>query len=336
QLAGDPGGQGHETGADERERDLAPPADGPAERVVDEPGEDDPGETDADRLPVREVGDGGIDEPGVRVEVVEDDEQGETREPGRVRLPLEPVEGLGHLGRREPVLLRVVETAPVDAPELAGAPGVRVLTTLRWAQREVETDEVERGADPRDPRDHVEHPKKDVEGVSQVRVQRSFAIATSSRHPVSSSSSREQVMRSRSTSRISDLGLRSTNTTNRKPKRRSYWVLSVARSTRTQGLVSLPCSAAERAERPLVCPIAGCAPSASTFSSSLISARTAWAFARGSSTAASRSTSRVRPSKSSESSSILSCRGNSRIRTAKRATGRGNARLRGRSRARRG
>ena len=49
----------------------------------------------------------------------------------------------------------------------------------------------------------MEHPQEDVEDVSQVRIHRSLAIATSSRQPVSSSSSRVRPIRSRSTVRIS-------------------------------------------------------------------------------------------------------------------------------------
>ena len=176
-----------------------------------------PAEAERDRLPLREVGGVAVDEPEARVEVVEDDHEREAREPGRVRLPLEPVEWLGHLGRGEPVLLRVVEPAAVDAPELARDAGVGVLGRFGGSQREVEPDEVERRADPRDPGGHVEHPQEDVEDVPQVRVHRSLAIATSSRQPVSSSSSRVRAIRSRSTSRISRFGRPATKTTKRKP-----------------------------------------------------------------------------------------------------------------------
>src|SRR5512146_2982289 len=71
---------------------------------------------DRDALSRREVGDALVDQEGGCVREVDDDEEREAGEPGRVRLPLEPVEGLRHLRRREPVLLRVVEPAAVDAP----------------------------------------------------------------------------------------------------------------------------------------------------------------------------------------------------------------------------
>ncbi len=195
ELAGAPRGEGDETGPDHGKRHLAALSDRAAENVVDDPCERDSGDAQSDRLPLVEIGRVPIHQSQARVEVVEDDHQREAREPRRVRLPLEPVERLGHLGRREAVLLRVVEAAAVDAPELAGDARLRVLLPLRRAQREVEADEVERRADPRDPGDHVEHPQEDVEDVSQVRVHRSLAIATSSRQPVSSSSSRVFAMR---------------------------------------------------------------------------------------------------------------------------------------------
>ena len=217
QLPRAPGRQSHEPRADDRERDLAPLPDGAAEDVVDDPGERDPGDAERDRLPLVEICGVAVHEPQPGIEVVEDDHEREAREPRRVRLPLEPVERLRHLGRREAVLLRVVEPAAVDAPELAGDARLRVLLAFRRAEGEVEADEVERRADPCDPRDHVEHPQEDVEDVSQVRVHRSLAIATSSRQPVSSSSSCVFAMRSRSTSRISAFGRPFTKTTNRKP-----------------------------------------------------------------------------------------------------------------------
>ena len=130
---------------------------------------------------------------------------------------LNQCKGSGISRGSEPVLLRVVEPTAVDAPELARDAGLGILGSLRGAQREVEPDEVEGGADPCDPGDHVEHPQDDVEDVSQVRIHRSLAIATSSRQPVSSSSSRVRPSRSRSTSRISAFERRFTKTTKRNP-----------------------------------------------------------------------------------------------------------------------
>ena len=75
-------------------------------------------------------------------------------------------------------------------------------------------------------------------------------------------------------------------------------------------------SAAERAESARA-PIAGWASSTSFFSSSVSCAATSRARPSGFSRTASRSTKRVRPSKSAASSSTLSCRGSSRTRTTR-------------------
>ena len=101
-----------------------------AEEVVDDPCQRDPGNAQRDRLPLVEVRCIAIDEPQSGVEVVEDDHEREARQPRRIRLPLEPVERLGHLGRSEPVLLRVVEPAAVNAPELACDARLGVLLRL--------------------------------------------------------------------------------------------------------------------------------------------------------------------------------------------------------------
>ena len=116
---------------------------------------------------------------------------------------------LGQHAGRDLVLLRVVEAAAVDAPVLAGDACVAVGALVHRREAEVEPDEVERRADPGDPGDHVQEPQAEVGDVLQVvRVHRSLAISTSSRTPVSSSSSRVRASRSRSTSRISAFGRR--------------------------------------------------------------------------------------------------------------------------------
>ena len=217
ELARTPGGKRDEPRPDDRERRLAALPDGPAEDVVDDPRERDPADAERDRLPLVEIGDARVDQADARIEVVQDDEERESREPRRVRLPLEPVQRLRHLGGRKAVLLRVVEATAVDTPELACDSSFDVLSPLRRTEREIESHEVEGGADPRDPGDHVEHSQDDVEDVSQVRIHRSLAIATSSRQPVSSSSSRERPSRPRSTSRMSAFERRFTNTTKRNP-----------------------------------------------------------------------------------------------------------------------
>ena len=248
--------------------DLAPLADRPAEHVVDEPREREAADESAIACHVVEVGHRRIDEPHVRVEVVEDDEQREAREPRRVRLPLEPVERLGHLAPARG------GTSASGRGRRRGRPRTRRRrppprrSRLRRPQRQVEPDEVEGRADPRDPRDDVEHPEADVEDVSQVRVHRSLAIATSSRQPVSSSSSRVRARRSRSTWRISRFG-RPVDEDDEAEAELLLVDLVQVRELGEDGRVGVGALLLRRAPESRFAPIAGCALSASSFSSSL-------------------------------------------------------------------
>jgi hypothetical protein len=152
-----------------REHEL-PAAERSAEDVVDDPGGRKQADARADRLPLAQGRDVPVDEIRLRVRVVEDDEEREAREPGGVRLPLEPVERLGEPLGRDPVLLDVVEAAAVHRPVLATDSAVFVLAPPGRLEREVEVDEVERGSDPRDPGDHVQPADGEVQPVAQVRV----------------------------------------------------------------------------------------------------------------------------------------------------------------------
>ena len=202
---------------DDRKRDLTPLTDRSAEHVVDDPREREPGHRERDRRPVGEVGGVGIDQPHAGVEVVEDDHQREPGEPGRVRLPLEPVQRLGHLGGREAVLLRVVEAAAVDAPELAGDARVGVLASSSAGAARG------RAGRSRRTRRSTRSPRSRGASAGGRRGRlsgtgpRSLAIATSSPQPVSSSSSR--VFADPVAEHLEDLrfGRPSTKTTNRKP-----------------------------------------------------------------------------------------------------------------------
>ena len=190
--------------------------------VVEDPRGAEPEQAERDRRPRGDVPNGRVDQVGLRVEVVEDDEQCEPGEPGRVRLPLEPVQRLRELARGDRELRDPVEAAAVDLPRLAADAVVDIPLLPRPPEVVVERDEVERGADPDDPCDDVEPPDQQVEPVVPVRVDqrcchRSFAIATSSPIPVSSSSSRDRSRRSLSTGRISARERPSTKTTKRKP-----------------------------------------------------------------------------------------------------------------------
>ena len=79
ELARTPGGERDEPRPDDRERRLAALPDGPAEDVVDDPRERDPADAERDRLPLVEIGDARVHQADARVEVVEDDEQRESR-----------------------------------------------------------------------------------------------------------------------------------------------------------------------------------------------------------------------------------------------------------------
>ncbi len=214
------GGDRGERDEDGREDEVVP--EHAAETVVDEPGdgEECDREHDAPRL-----AEARLDEVDVGVDVVEDAHQREAREPRRVRLPLEPVEGLRQRLRRDLELLDEVEATAVDFPRLAPDAGLDVLRLRRRVEMVVESHEVERRPDPDDARDHVEPAEQEVEPVDQVRIngdghprlQRSVAIATSSAIAVSSSSSRGRSRRSWSTGTISRRGRPLTKTTKRKP-----------------------------------------------------------------------------------------------------------------------
>src|SRR5262249_31253342 len=120
--------------------------------------------------------------------------------------------------------------AAVHLPELAADSVLRVFPLLREPERLVEKHEVERRPDPGDRGDHVQPAEEQVEPVAPVGVerehteraahpvsQRSRAIATSSRQPVSSSCSSAFPILSRRTSRTSRFERPATKTTNRKP-----------------------------------------------------------------------------------------------------------------------
>ena len=203
------------------EQELPIPQD-PAEGVVDDPGESEEPNADRDQPAHAQVGDAPVDEVRVRVEVVEDDEEREPAQPGRVRLPLEPVQRFRELLRRNLVLLHAVEPAAVDLPRLAGDSSTVLSGPTQMA---VERDEVEGRSDPDDARNDVQPPQEQVEPLPEVRVgeqrhrfcHRSRAIATSSLSPVSSSSARVRPRRSRRIGTIALFGRLSTNTTKRKP-----------------------------------------------------------------------------------------------------------------------
>ena len=294
--------------------------------VVDEPGEREPGRRQRHRLPGAEVGDGRVDEPRVGVEPVEDDEQREAGEPGRVRLPLEPVQVLGQLAAARPC------TSASGRSRRRGRPSTRrrrpPSAPAGGAQAEVEPDEVEGRADPGDPGDDVQEPQDEVGEVSQVvRVHRSLAIAQSARRPVSSSSPAcaRAARAAPAAARRACGRRRRRRTRSRSGARTPRSGAPAPRAPRARRRAAPPrarrCAGASRARRPDR-PRAARAPPPRRRPS-------------GSARAASSSTSRVRPENSGVSSATLSCRGSSRTSRGRRAAGRGSGRRRGRPRARR-
>ena len=173
ELAREPGDGDDEQRGRDRDAEVVPQE--PAGELVDEQAAEQEQRRSADRLPGRQVGDGRVDQPCLGVRPVEEDEQREAGEPRRVGLPLEPVQRLREDARGDLVLLRVVEAAAVHAPVLAGDALVEVGALGGRRQSEVEADEVERRADPRDPGDHVQEAEDEVGDLPQVvRVHRSL------------------------------------------------------------------------------------------------------------------------------------------------------------------
>src|SRR5581483_9980534 len=117
---------------------------------------------DRDRLPAGEVGDRRVDERGAGMDEEDDDEEGEAREPRRVRLPLEPVERLRERPRGDAELLDAVEAAAVDLPRLPRDAARAVALVGGRREVVVERDEVERRPDPRDRREHVQPAEEQV------------------------------------------------------------------------------------------------------------------------------------------------------------------------------
>ncbi len=128
-----------------------------AQRVVEDPAHQQRTQAHADRLQLRQVRDRLIDHHRRGVEVVDDEQQREAGDPGGVCLPFEPVQVRRQFGRRHQVFLRVVKTATMHGPQLAGhaLPG-QVRTRLRRTNAVIQPNKVEGCADPRDPRDQMQ------------------------------------------------------------------------------------------------------------------------------------------------------------------------------------
>ena len=151
-----------------RERPRLLPDGRTAQAIIDRPAGNDGEERDGDGLPRRELRDRRVDEIGVGVEIVDDGQQEEARDPGEIGLPLEPGEVLGERGGSREIFLHVVEAAAVDFPCLAAHAFGQALTRL---QREVERHEIEGRADPGDAGDHVAPADREVQPVGDERLQ---------------------------------------------------------------------------------------------------------------------------------------------------------------------
>ena len=140
-----------------------PLADGrAAEAVIGEPADSEAPHRDADRVQGLQLQDCGIDHPRPGAQIELDDQEQEAGEPRQIRFPLEPDQVAGQLLRRNGELLDVVEAAAVHLPR--GAQHA-FLHLLPLPQLDVESDEIEGGADPADAGDHVRPAEQEIEPV---------------------------------------------------------------------------------------------------------------------------------------------------------------------------
>ena len=125
--------------AHQRERNLVPAERGPAQRLVDEPGEHETCERDGCGGRCRQVEHGFVDEIEFRAEIVDDHQQREAGEPGGIGFPLEPGQLIRHASGGDEILHHMVEATAVDLP------GVTLDTRRQTRSRletEIEMDEI--------------------------------------------------------------------------------------------------------------------------------------------------------------------------------------------------
>src|SRR4029077_2976917 len=94
-------------------------------------------------------------------------EEEETRDPRRIGFPLEPMERAGEARRSHGVLHDAIESAAMHRPELTRDTWLRAVGGW-WSEPAVQPIEVERGADPRDTRDHVTPPERQVKPLAEM------------------------------------------------------------------------------------------------------------------------------------------------------------------------
>jgi hypothetical protein len=128
--------------------------------VVDDPADQQRARRQRDPDQRRQLGDARIDQERRTVHVIDDDHQGDAGHPRRQVLVLEPVQRLGQRAGLEQLLLDVVERAGVDHVDLALRELAQVGGLLEVA---IEPVEQHRVADPHDPGDQVNPPKREVQ-----------------------------------------------------------------------------------------------------------------------------------------------------------------------------
>ena len=89
----------------------------PAEQVIDDPAADDKPDGDGHGLPWREICDARVDQVDTGAVPVDQRGQQDARQPGRVCLPFEPVEGARQRRWRHPVFLGVIEATAMHGPD---------------------------------------------------------------------------------------------------------------------------------------------------------------------------------------------------------------------------
>jgi hypothetical protein len=134
-----------------------------AQPVIDQPAERQSREADGDRRGRAERRLGRIDQEALGADIIDQHQQREAADPGEIGFPFEPVEPLGHPGRRDRVLLVVIEAAAMDRPQLA-----RGVAVGRPGQMIVEPDEIEGRPDPGDARGQMEPPDREVKPFGDV------------------------------------------------------------------------------------------------------------------------------------------------------------------------
>src|ERR1700730_14386534 len=107
---------------------------------VEQPRERQTDQAEEGRLHWGQIEDGFVDEKEISIEIVNDHDEHETRQPGRVSLPFEPCQLVGHVFGRHQELQDSIEAASVNLPSLAGDAFRQVFTGL---EAQMEMDEIE-------------------------------------------------------------------------------------------------------------------------------------------------------------------------------------------------